>query len=182
MTARLRRGGGGLPPRAGDPRDALRQDARRPDFHRGWPGLRALRPKEVRRSGPGLSAADRPVGDLRGQGPCDGGGGAGQACGILPAQKKYPEVHEALERSTAIRATFPGDWASRSRPPRIHRKTNGTGKAFYRRGLSVLDPPNPINEICGNSSKDAQSYGRPTTQIGDARQKTATPPKKTNKL
>jgi tetratricopeptide (TPR) repeat protein len=62
------------------------------------------------------------------------------------AQKKYPEVREALERSTAIRARFLAMGISQQATQANTEEQMEQVKAFYRRGLSVLDPPNPIND------------------------------------
>jgi len=60
------------------------------------------------------------------------------------AQKKYPEVHEALERSTAIRANFHGLGISQQATQAFTEGHANEAKAFYQRGLVVLDPPNPV--------------------------------------
>ena len=62
------------------------------------------------------------------------------------AQKKYPEVREALERSTAIRARFLAMGISQQAIQAFTEEQTEQTKAFYRRGLAVLDPPNPIND------------------------------------
>ena len=62
------------------------------------------------------------------------------------AQKKYPEVREALERSTAIRARFLAMGISQQATQAFTEEQTEQVKAFYRRGLAVLDPPNPIND------------------------------------
>jgi tetratricopeptide (TPR) repeat protein len=62
------------------------------------------------------------------------------------AQKKYPEVREALERSTAIRARFLAMGISQQATQAYTEEQMDQVKAYYRRGLSVLDPPSPIND------------------------------------
>ncbi len=62
------------------------------------------------------------------------------------AQKKYPEVRDALERSSAIRARFLAMGISQQATQAFTEGQTEQVKAFYRRGLAVLDPPNPINE------------------------------------
>lgn len=62
------------------------------------------------------------------------------------AQKKYPEVHEILERSTAIRARFLAFGISQQATAAFAEGQLEQAKAYYQRGLAVLDPPNPINE------------------------------------
>lgn len=62
------------------------------------------------------------------------------------AQKKYDQVREILERSTAIRARFLAFGISEQATQAFAEGQTEQAKAFYRRGLAVLDPPNPINE------------------------------------
>lgn len=62
------------------------------------------------------------------------------------AQKKYPEVRAALERSTAIRARFLAMGISQQATQAFTEEQMDQVKTFYRRGLAVLDPPNPIND------------------------------------
>ena len=60
------------------------------------------------------------------------------------AQKKYPEVHDALERSTAIRAYFHALGFSQQATQAITEGHGIQAMEFYRRGIALLDPPNPI--------------------------------------
>jgi tetratricopeptide (TPR) repeat protein len=62
------------------------------------------------------------------------------------AQKKYPEARDALERSTAIRARFLALGISQQAVQAFTEEQTEQVKAFYRRGLAVLDPPDPIND------------------------------------
>src|ERR1019366_8575023 len=62
------------------------------------------------------------------------------------AQKKYPEVRDALDRSTSIRARFLAMGISQQATQAFTEGHLDQVRAFYRRGLAVLDPPNPINE------------------------------------
>ena len=62
------------------------------------------------------------------------------------AQKKYPEARAALERSTAIRARFLALGISQQAAQAFTEDQLDQTKAFYRRGLAVLEPPNPIND------------------------------------
>src|SRR4029077_9000146 len=62
------------------------------------------------------------------------------------AQKKYPDVHEALERSVAIRANFHALGISQQATQAFVEGHGLEAMALYRRGLVVLDPPNPIHE------------------------------------
>jgi hypothetical protein len=56
-------------------------------------------------------------------------------------------------------------------------------KAFYRRGLAVLDPPNPINEdLRAQFEGMLKALDAPPPKSAAPPRKTATPPKKTNKL
>ena len=62
------------------------------------------------------------------------------------AQKKYPEARDALERSTAIRARFLALGISQQATQAFTEGQLDQAKAFYRRALGVLDPPNAIND------------------------------------
>ena len=62
------------------------------------------------------------------------------------ARKKYPEARDALARSAAIRARFLALGIAQQATQAFTEGQVEEAKAFYRRGLAVLDPPNPINE------------------------------------
>ena len=62
------------------------------------------------------------------------------------AQKKYTEARDALKRSTAIRARFLALGIAQQATQAFTEGQVEEAKTFYRRGLAVLDPPNPINE------------------------------------
>jgi tetratricopeptide (TPR) repeat protein len=103
------------------------------------------------------------------------------------AQKKYPEVRDALERSTAIRARFLALGISQQATQAFTEAHLDQAKAFYRRGLAVLDPPNPINDdlreqfegmLKALQAPPPKSAAPPPKKA----EKAATPPKKANKL
>src|ERR1035437_8500862 len=99
------------------------------------------------------------------------------------AQKKYPEVRDALERSTAIRARFLALGISQQATQAFTEGHLDQVKAFYRRGLAVLDPPNPINEdLRAQFEGMLKALDAPPPKSAAPPRKTATPPKKTNKL
>jgi tetratricopeptide (TPR) repeat protein len=60
------------------------------------------------------------------------------------AQKKYPEVHEALDRSLAIRANFHALGISQQATQSFVEGHALDAMVLYRRGLVVLDTPNPV--------------------------------------
>jgi tetratricopeptide (TPR) repeat protein len=99
------------------------------------------------------------------------------------AQKKYPEVREALERSTAIRARFLAMGISQQATQAFTEEQMEQVKAFYRRGLSVLDPPNPINDDLREQFEGMlKAVEAPPPKSGAPVKRLPTPPKKTNKL
>ena len=99
------------------------------------------------------------------------------------AQKKYPEVRDALERSTAIRARFLALGLSQQATQAFTEGHLDQVKAFYRRGLAVLDPPNPINEdLRAQFEGMLKALDAPPPKSAAPPRKTATPPKKTSKL
>ncbi|MEO8594728.1 MAG: tetratricopeptide repeat protein [Candidatus Solibacter sp.] len=62
------------------------------------------------------------------------------------AQKKLPEVHAALERSTAIRTRFLVMGISQQATQSFAEEQLEQVKAFYKRGLTVLEPPDTVND------------------------------------
>ena len=62
------------------------------------------------------------------------------------AQKKYAEVRALLERSTAIRARFLAMGISQQATEAFTEEQLEQVKAFYRRGIAVLDPPSPVHD------------------------------------
>jgi hypothetical protein len=62
------------------------------------------------------------------------------------AQKKGAEVREILERSSAIRTRFLAMGISQQATQAFAEKHPDQAAAFYRRGLAVMDPPDPIND------------------------------------
>jgi tetratricopeptide (TPR) repeat protein len=99
------------------------------------------------------------------------------------AQKKYPEVHGALERSTAIRARFLALGLSQQATQAFTEGQTDQVKAFYRRGLGVLDPPNPINEDLRGQFEDMlKALDALAPKSASPPRKLATPQKKTGKL
>ena len=62
------------------------------------------------------------------------------------AQKKLPEVKEALERSTAIRAYFHAMGISQQATQAFSEQHQAEAKAFYERALVVLGEPNPVTD------------------------------------
>jgi tetratricopeptide (TPR) repeat protein len=99
------------------------------------------------------------------------------------AQKKYPETREALERSTAIRARFLAMGISQQAVQAVTEEQNEQAKAFYRRGLTVLDPPNPINDdLHAQFEGMLKAMEAPPLKSGAPVKRLPTPPKKTTKL
>jgi tetratricopeptide (TPR) repeat protein len=99
------------------------------------------------------------------------------------AQKKYPEVRDALERSTAIRARFLAFGISQQATQAFTEGQMEQVRAFYRRGMAVLDPPNPINEdLRGQFEGMLKALDAPLPKSGTVPKKVPTPPKKKDKL
>ena len=99
------------------------------------------------------------------------------------AQKKYPEARDALERSTTIRARFLALGISQQAAQSFTEGQTEQVKAFYRRGLAVLDPPNPINEdLRGEFEGMLKALDAPPPKSAAPPKKAATPRKKTDKL
>ncbi len=99
------------------------------------------------------------------------------------AQKKYPEVRDALERSAAIRSRFLALGISQQATQAFTEGQTDQVKAFYRRGLTVLDPPNPINEDLRGQFEDLlKSLDAPPPKSGAAPKRVPIPPKKKDKL
>lgn len=61
-------------------------------------------------------------------------------------QKKLDQMRDALVRSTAIRAHFLASGISQQATAELVEGHVEQARAFYQRGLMVLDPPHPINE------------------------------------
>ena len=99
------------------------------------------------------------------------------------AQKKYPEVREALNRSTAIRARFLAMGISQQAIQAFTEEQTEQVKAFYRRGLAVLDPPNPINDdLRAQFEGMLKAIEAPPPKSAAPVKRLATPPKKNSKL
>jgi tetratricopeptide (TPR) repeat protein len=99
------------------------------------------------------------------------------------AQKKYPETREALERSTAIRARFLAMGISQQAIEAFTEEQTEQTKMFYRRGLAVLDPPNPINDdLRAQFEGMLKAMEAPPQKSGAPVKRLPTPPKKTSKL
>ena len=99
------------------------------------------------------------------------------------AQKKEPEVRDALERSTAIRARFLAMGISQQAGQAFTEGRLDQVKAFYRRGLVVLDPPNPIYEDLREQFEDMlKALDALPPKSRTAPKKMPTPPKKKDKL
>jgi tetratricopeptide (TPR) repeat protein len=99
------------------------------------------------------------------------------------AQKKYPEVREAFERSTAIRARFLALGLSQQATEAFTEGQTDQVKAFYRRGLAVLDPPNPINDDLREQFEGMlKALDAPPPKSAPPPKKSVTPQKKTSKL
>ena len=99
------------------------------------------------------------------------------------AQKKYPEARGALERSTAIRARFLALGISQQAAQAFTEGQLDQTKAFYRRGLAVLDPPNPINDdLRGQFDGMLKALDALPLKSAAPPRKADTPAKKTGKL
>jgi hypothetical protein len=91
-------------------------------------------------------------------------------------------VREALERSTAIRARFLAMGISQQAIQAFTEEQTEQTKAFYRRGLAVLDPPNPINDdLRAQFEAMLKAMGAPP-KSGAPVKRLPTPPKKNSKL
>ena len=98
------------------------------------------------------------------------------------AQKKYPEARDALERSTAIRARFLALGISQQATQAFTEGQLDQAKAFYRRALAVLDPPNPINDDLRGKVEGMLKAVDALSPKSAAPRKGAAPPGKTSKL
>jgi tetratricopeptide (TPR) repeat protein len=95
------------------------------------------------------------------------------------AQKKDPEVRDALERSAAIRARFLAMGISQQATQAFIEGHIEEVKAFYRRGLAVLDPPNPTNsDLRGQLEDMLKALDAAPAKSATAPKKVPTPPKK----
>jgi tetratricopeptide (TPR) repeat protein len=95
------------------------------------------------------------------------------------AQKKYPDVHEALERSVAIRANFHALGISQQATQAFVEGHALDAMALYRRGLVVLDPPNPIHdELRGQFADLLKTLEGPQGKTQPTGAKKAAPPQK----
>jgi tetratricopeptide (TPR) repeat protein len=99
------------------------------------------------------------------------------------AQKKFPEVHEALERSTAIRARFHALGISQQATEAFTEGHANLAGTFYQRGLAVLDPPNPVyDELRGQFEEILKTLEGPQGKTPAPPPKKSAPAKKTGKL
>ena len=99
------------------------------------------------------------------------------------AQKKYTETRDALERSTAIRARFLALGISQQATQAFTEGQTQQVKAFYRRGLAVLEPPNPINDDLREQFEGMlKALDAPPPKSATPPKKAATSQKKTSKL
>jgi tetratricopeptide (TPR) repeat protein len=62
------------------------------------------------------------------------------------AQKKLPETHAALERSTAVRARFYAMGLSQQATQSFTEQQLDQAREYYKRAVTALDPPNEMNE------------------------------------
>jgi len=99
------------------------------------------------------------------------------------AQKKSPEARDALERSTAIRVRFLALGISQQATQAFTEGQLDQAKAFYRRGLAVLAPPNPIHDDLRERFEGVlQTLEKLSPKSLAPRQKAVAPPKKDGKL
>jgi tetratricopeptide (TPR) repeat protein len=99
------------------------------------------------------------------------------------AWKKYPEARDALERSTAIRARFLALGISQQATQAFTEGQLDQAKAFYRRALAVLDPPNPIyDDLRGQFDGMLKGLDALPPKSTAPPRKGVTPPRKTGKL
>jgi tetratricopeptide (TPR) repeat protein len=99
------------------------------------------------------------------------------------AQKKYPETRDALERSAAIRARFLAMGISQQATQAFAEHHQDEVKAFYQRGLAVLDPPNPINEdLRGEFEAMLKALDASPPKPAAPPKKALAPPKKADRL
>jgi tetratricopeptide (TPR) repeat protein len=99
------------------------------------------------------------------------------------AQKKYPEARETLTRSSAIRARFLAMGISQQATLAYSEEQPEQVKAFYRRGLAVLDPPNPINDDLRKQFESMlKAMDAPPAKSAAPVKRLPTPPKKTGEL
>jgi tetratricopeptide (TPR) repeat protein len=90
------------------------------------------------------------------------------------ARKMDAEVHDTLERSTAIRARFLAMGISQQATQAFTEHHADEAAAYYRRGLAVLDPPNPINDdLRGDFADMLKALEAPTPKSGPPQRKNA---------
>jgi hypothetical protein len=99
------------------------------------------------------------------------------------AQKKYSEVHEGQERSTAIRAKFHGLGISQQATQALLEGHVNDARGFYQRGLVVLDPPHPVyDELREQFSEILATLAGPQGKSQAPAPKKGAPAKKARKL
>ena len=90
-------------------------------------------------------------------------------------QKKYDQAKEASDRANAIRTHFLASGLSVEATEQIAEGNKDTALALYRRGLAVMDPPNPIyEELRGQVEEIVKSMEPPAPKPGPKK----APPKK----
>ena len=103
--------------------------------------------------------------------------------GVLLCAEKVSRSTRSLERSTAIRARFLAMGISQQATQAFTEGQTDQVKAFYRRGLAVLDPPNPINDDLREQFEGMlKAMDAPPPKSAPPTRKSATPQKKTSKL
>jgi tetratricopeptide (TPR) repeat protein len=98
------------------------------------------------------------------------------------AQKKYPEVHEALERSTAIRANFHALGLSQQATQAFTEGHADHARDFYQRGVAVLDPPSPVYDELRAQFEEILKTLQAQQGKTQSQPRKATPQKKSGKL
>jgi tetratricopeptide (TPR) repeat protein len=96
------------------------------------------------------------------------------------AQKKVAETHEALERSTAVRARFHAMGLSQQATQAFTEQQLDQAKGFYKQAVTTLDPPGPMNEeLRGQFEAMLKALEAPLPKGTAPPKKSAAPVKKT---
>jgi len=96
------------------------------------------------------------------------------------AQKKWPETHAALDRSTAIRARFLAMGLSAQATQAFTEQQMDQAKEYYRRAIAALDPPTELNaEIRSEFEAMLKALENPLPKSGPPPKKATPAPKKT---
>jgi tetratricopeptide (TPR) repeat protein len=94
------------------------------------------------------------------------------------SQKKLAETHEALDRSTAVRARFHAMGLSQQATQAFSEQQLDQAKEFYKRAVAALDPPNAMNdEMRGQFEAMLKALEAPLPKGSTPARKSTTPKK-----